>query len=950
MAWEEPGAPLTIHLFGGIEVWIQGQPLPQMRSRKELQLLALLALAQGHPLQRSALAQTLWPFPDYSVDRAAANLRRSLRELRAALGGEAERLPTRQDGVLCLDLENAEVDVVAFNQALAAGHLKALETAVALHHQPLLLGHTETWAEQEREAYRQKNLRALRMLSAYAQQHNDLPAQIAWLRQAITQDPHAEALHRTLMEALVRNGETAAALLVYQELSRELHRLCNRTPDPVTTSLFRRILAGQILPSSPGKSYLPYPLTTILGRTEETRAIQGNLKHARLVTLTGMGGVGKTRLATHVAHQEKERYGNRIWFIDLSELTQAALIPEAIAAVLELDLPANGGQPALRAVQEGIGERPALLLLDNCEHLHPACVPIVKALLAHCGGLRLLATSRLPLGLPGETLFAVSPLRIPELTTLRSAGGKAWMQVDAYPAIQLFAERAAAARSDFYLHADNIDGILQICRHMDGIPLAIELAAARVHSRSVEQIVHELEKRFSLPEPRRSTAPLRQRTLEALIDWSYELLTTEEKELLARLAILHGSWDAATAQALCVGSRMGSEAISAGLEGLADHSLLLMETGRQQTHFRMLETVRRYAQERLEKSGLQATVWGHYRDHFLKVAAEGEQALRGSEQAQALIRLEQAKDNLRTVLARCLEQGEGEKALRLSGLLWRFWYLRGYYAEGADWLDKALAAAHEPSDSLLLKALTGAGNIAYIAARPAQARACYTRCLEIQQARRDERGINAAMSSLANVMMTEGDYPNARALFERLLGVFREMKGEQDIARTLGNLALAYAGEKDYAQALPLHRESVAVFRHIKDGHDLTHSLNLLASTLLSHGDLSEAEACLQESLTLSLALESRADLMQCLSLLIDLIIQQKKWDQAAVLLGVESAFREAIKIPQTASDSTEESSQETQIQRHLTRQEYQAAYQHGCSLSISALPTVLFSPAPPSQ
>jgi predicted ATPase/DNA-binding SARP family transcriptional activator len=955
---EMPAFPLTICLLGEMDVRIQGQPLARLRSRKEYQLLALLTLAQGRPRERIALAQTLWPFPDHSVDQAGQYLRRSLSELRKALGPEAYRLPIQADHTLQLNLEGAEIDIVSFDRALQQGNVGALEAAVALYRNPLLLGHTETWVETEREVYRQRCLRALRMLSLHAQQHNDRPHQIAWLQRAVVLEPTAESIHRMLMEALVAHGESATALLVYQELSRTLHRLCHREPDPLTTVLFRRIRHGKLsapsenpLPISPGLSpagYIPYPLTAILGREEAADTVLRRLEHARLLTLTGTGGVGKTRLAIHVAHLARAEYPDGTWFIDLAELTKPELIPERIAGVLEIDLRAHPGQSALRSLQAYLGRRQALLILDNCEHLHAACAQTAEALLTHCGALRLLTTSRRALGLLGEALYHVPPLETPDSTVLQSARADAWKEAASYPVVQLFAERAAAIRSEFFLHADNLGSIVQICAHLDGLPLAVELAAARVDLLTVDQIARKLDDRFTLLTQNGPAAP-RQKTLRALLDWSYDLLAPQEKTILERLSVLRGNWDIAAAEAVCAGEGLEPNTISKGIESLVDHSLVLAEPQSEQTRYRMLETVRRYGQDRLDQAGVQKTVWARYRDYFLAVATEAERALRGPEQARALAQLERENENLRAVLEECLREAEGETALRLAGLLWRFWYVRGYYEEGADWLDRALAATSETPDLVLLKALTGAGNIAYAALRLTQARACYTRCLEIQKARGDSRGVAAALSSLANVAQEEGDNATARSLFESALEVFRSLEQAQDVARTLGNLALVYAAEGDYARALPLHRESVALFRRSGDGHDLTHSVNLLANTLLSQGDLPEAAACLKESLTLSLAQESRVDQAHSLVYLRKLAVKQERRQQAALLLGAETALREEMQMPLPSQDTAEARSHTEQLQAQMGLEAFHAAYRKGRSLSPTAIADLLFpSTTPP--
>jgi predicted ATPase/DNA-binding SARP family transcriptional activator len=950
MQYKDP-APLMIRLFNGIEVEVEGQPLSKPRSRKDLYLLALLALAQGTPMTRSAVAQTLWPFPDHAVDQANGYLRNSLSRLRKYLGRQACRLQASSDHTLRLDLDGAEVDAVAFDRAIRQGNVEALEAAVALYRGPLLHGETDAWVEVEREIYRQRVLKAIEFLSDYARRRNDFPAQVVWLRRGVTLAPTAEALHRALMEALVACGETTAAVLVYRELGDRLHRLCNRAPDPLTTALVHRIQHRPPPPSRSesdtprGRGEVPYPFTPILGRKEETDSVCHRLEQARLLTLTGTGGVGKTRLAISVGHHLEANYADGVWFVDLADLTASELIPERIAAVLKIDLQTKPELSRLHTLLEHLQWRHALLILDNCEHLHKGAAEIAHTLLTRCGSLRILATSRLALGITGEDRYRVPSLPIPPPQSLR--GADAWEQRATFPAVQLFAERASAIRSDFYLHAGNIESIVQICARLDGIPLAIELAAARAGSMSAQQILKSLDRRFSLlfhPSP---VVPARQKTLRALIDWSYDLLTPVERTLLARLAVFRGSWDRTAALSIC-GDGIDPDMIVRGLESLTAHALIQAEPDREEMRYRMLETIRMYAQERLEEADRQDTTGARCRDYFLAFAEEIAPGLRGEGETQALKRLDREHENLREVLTRCLAEPEGDNALKLAGLLWRFWYVRGCFEEGADWLERALARTSNAPDSILVKALSGAGAIAYARLHLTEARTYFARCLAIKQSQGDIRGTAAAMSSLANVAQEEGDYASARALLEEALKVFQKLNACLDIARTLGNLGRVCSAEGDHERALSLHRESVGLFRVYGEGHHLTLSINLMAEAYLDAGDFCRAATCLEESLAQSLVQESRVDQAHSLSCLRRLAVQQMCWVKAAVLLGAETALREAMKAPLSTRDAAEAEKHKERIHACLTAAEFHIAFKAGEAMSPSDVSAFLALPETP--
>lgn len=547
-------SPLEIRLLGTCEMRPNGQPLPSLPSRKEQWLLALLVLRHARDTDRDWLAATLWP--DAEESRARFYLRRSLSHLRRALGEQESRLLSPTPRTLRLDLSGggAWSDVLAFDKALKENDE---ERAVGLYAGPLLPDCAEEWALPEREARHQAYLAALETLAEAAMVRGEPAAATRWLRLAVVADPYRESAACALMKALAHGGDRAAATQVYRDLRVRLHDDLNADPAPETQHLFRRLTAPDapaaarpVAPPPPALSpsaarrHLPVPLTDLIGRQEALGEVAGRLRRARLVTLVGPGGVGKTRLAIGAAEAALPHFEGGVWFVDLAPLTGGALVPDAVAAALGLEKPARHGAPEARLVN-ALAARTLLLVLDNCEHVLPACAALAHALLSACPGLRILATSREPLGVTGEQAFPVTSLALPPETVAGPKADPMLAEKDpaalmVYGAVRLFVERATQAAPAFRLSRSNVHAVAQICCRLDGIPLALEMAAARVRSLSAPEIEARLRDRFRLLTTGNRAAAPRQQSLRAAMDWSWDLLTNDEKTLLRRLSVFAG--------------------------------------------------------------------------------------------------------------------------------------------------------------------------------------------------------------------------------------------------------------------------------------------------------------------------------------------------------------------------------------------------------------------------
>ena len=632
-------APLTLKLFGPLSVLVHGEPIPHLRSRKAQWLLALLTLRHGRPVEREWLAGTLWPEVESSL--AFANLRPILSELRKALGVAGERLQSPNRHTLVLDLTDAEVDILSFDKAVARKTLSALEQAVSLYRGPLLEGCIEEWVAADREAREQTCLRALQTLAEAALEAGEHGASSSYWQRALILDPLWEAARRGLMEALDRSGDRNAALQVYREFLSVLKRNDLRAvPSKETTALYTRLRdearrqAAVPLPHEKialmpvVAGHLPHPLTELIGRDDERMDVADCLRRSRLVTLTGPGGIGKTRLALAVATEVVAGYVDGVWLVSLESLSEGRQVIGQIAAVLGIKEEPN--HPLLQTLTEHLRKKCLLLILDNCEHLIDAAAQAAGHLLRECALLRILATSREALGIVGEIAWAVPSLTVPELKHLPKGKNTRLRVLMSYESIQLFVERAQAVQQTFSLTESNAETVAAICSYLEGIPLAIELAAARVKTLTVGQIAARLHDHLGLVMGQSLLTAPRQQTLRATVDWSYTLLNEQERLLLQRLSVFVGGWNLEAAESICVGEEIVGPQILDILTSLTEKSLVAFTEREAGGRFRLLEMVRQYGAEKLEISGETSRVKARHRDYFLALAGESRTRVNGA--------------------------------------------------------------------------------------------------------------------------------------------------------------------------------------------------------------------------------------------------------------------------------------------------------------------------------
>jgi non-specific serine/threonine protein kinase len=607
-----------------------------------------------------------------------------------------------------------------------------------------------------------------------------------------------------------------------------------------------------------------------VGRESEVAEVVERLATARLLTLTGAGGVGKTRLALEVGAGLDAQCEHGAWFVDLASLADPALVAATVARVLGVAEPT--GRSAVETLREFLRDREILLLLDNCEHLVAACAELAVTLLDACPGLRVLATSRQSLGVTGEVVWAVPALSLPpaEAEGGRSpavslpgdadregvvAPGEADAELSLsermcqYEAVRLFAERGAAVRRGFAISDQNATVVARICRRLDGLPLAVELAAARLRALTVEQLASRLDDGFHLLVGGSRAALPRHQTLRKALDWSHDLLTEPERALLRRLAIFAGGFTLEAAERVC-----GDDLLDL-LASLVDQSLVQQDVG---GRFRLLETVREYALERLHAAGEQSATADRHVAWAVALAEAAEAGLYGPEQVTWLGRLADEMDNLRAALEWSLSHGDGETAGRLAGALARFFHWRGYVTEGRGWLERALSAGTTLSPPVRAKLLLGAARLCHEQAEAEPARRYAEESLSLQRRLDNPRGVAEALEQLGHIVNLQCDFKGANALFEQCLALSRSVGDRVVTASALNALGyMAWFYQKP-DRAAALCEESLRLRREMGNLWGIAYSLEFLGLAMVDLGDMEGATRVLEECLRIRRELDDR--------------------------------------------------------------------------------------------
>jgi predicted ATPase/class 3 adenylate cyclase len=604
---------------------------------------------------------------------------------------------------------------------------------------------------------------------------------------------------------------------------------------------------------------LPVNTTRFIGREEEVAAVRERVVAERLVTLTGTGGAGKTRLALQVAADLVDHFADGVWLVEYGPVADPAMVAQTCAAVLSVR--EEPGREPLATLVDHLRARDLLLVMDSCEHLVAACAALANTLLRAAPRLHILATSREVLGISGETTWRVPSLSLPPKPPPPPES------LGQYEAIGLFVERARAANTAFHLTAQNAGAVVEVCDRLDGIPLAIELAAARVRMMSVEQIAARLDDRFRLLTGGSRADLPRQQTLRALVGWSHALLHDTERVLFRRLSVFSGGWTLEAAEAVCGGDGLDAYDVLDLTIQLVDKSLIIADEQDGQERYRMLETIREYGRECLAEAGEADMVRGLHLEFFLSLA---ERALPADYEPAVLALLAREQDNVRAALRRAIETGDAQRALRLAGGLWDYWSVRGYYTEGRAWLTEILAmpGVKNMINAPHARALQTAGHLANCQADYVNASALLAESRDVAEALADDRTIAASLHLMGNTASGRGELSRASAMYAEARQLNRRAGSRGAEILNLLQMADVALELEDIDQARAFGLEVVGASRERGQRWGIARGTCVLGRVALAEGDLANAQRLLEQSLEIQLALPDQQGRIRSLSAL----------------------------------------------------------------------------------
>jgi predicted ATPase/class 3 adenylate cyclase/Tfp pilus assembly protein PilF len=584
---------------------------------------------------------------------------------------------------------------------------------------------------------------------------------------------------------------------------------------------------------------LPVQLTSFIGKQEEMKAVRDLLRQTHLLTLTGIGGAGKTRLAMQLGADVIDEFADGVWIVELASLLEPELLPDAVIQTLGISHQPPGD--VINTLIEYLKDKELLLILDNCEHLIHAAAEFSQELLKRIHKLKIIATSREALKIDGEQCHRVLSLGIPNPDDKDTPE-----QLTQFESVRLFIERALAVHQNFRVNNKNAPALAQICFQLDGIPLAIELAAARTKALSVEQISERLSDRFHLLTGGRRTSLPRQQTLRALIDWSYDLLTEIEKTLWNRLSVFSGGWTLESAEEICADEKIDSGEVIDLLTLLVEKSIVIFNE--EKRRFRMLETIKQYGEEKLRESNEHGIIADKHLKHFAELADTAAKELRGSRHSQRIALLDSETGNFEKGLLWSVESSNNAEGCKLAGSLGYYWQLRGHISEAIRWLEAVSKSRPEVIDNTYCKVISHKGNFYRMLSNFEKSGKFLLESLNLSREIGDESGVADTLNRLGINEFDQGRFEEAIKYYEENLAIFRKNGDKLGISKTLNNLGNASSNLGDDDKAMKLYEESLVLRRELKDRLGIAITLNNIGILAFERGDFERANGLLEES------------------------------------------------------------------------------------------------------
>jgi predicted ATPase/DNA-binding SARP family transcriptional activator len=885
---------LEVRLLGKFDVKYDGQSVI-ISSRIAQSLFAYMVLDEGTSHRREKLAGMFWP--DIPEEKARAYLRHELWRIRKALSTKSKVAYLLSDDINISFNSSAEYwsDVTTLENFSEMTMIEELMQTLSVVQGELLPGFYDEWIIQEREhlqaIFEKKMARLLELLEGEKRWQDILEWAERWI--SIVQGP--EVAYRYLIIAYAALGDHVRVTSTYERCKNTLRALDLEPSEQTRALVFRRA----------SKLKVPIPLTSFIGREKELKEVAGLFSKSRLITLTGSGGVGKTRLAIQVVADVLEQFPDGIWFLELATLGDPALVPGTLANLLGLRESSNTNLSFTDLLINYFRFRRSLVIFDNCEHLIDSCAQLIYSLLTSCENLCILATSRESLRVSGEI-----PYRVPSLETPGEDSEFTVENLSKIESVRLFTARAAFASLNFAINSQNFIAIAQICRRLDGIPLAIELAASRINLLTSEQIAQRLNDRFSLlNHGLRSSLP-RHQTLRSMIEWSYDLLSEKEQILFRRLAAFMGGWTLEAAEQVCAGHGIQTKDVLYLLTQFVDKSLLHVETMGSETRYRSLETIRQFAHEKLVETSELTQLQDRHLDYFLKKVEEIEPFLTGAEQSEWMDYVEMDIDNFRLALKWSTSHERGEEALRLVGVLSWFWYIRCHFREGIEWFRRALTLREKAAKQVTAKALAGAGWLHYAVGDLSSIISFHSENLEFYRELGDMKGITNSLQFLGTIEYERGNLIQSRAYLEESLSISRKINSKATMPRVMAFLANFSQAEGDYLSAWQYYEESLAICREIQEGHLTVVVLENMGHCALSQKNIPQAREYFSEALEICLRLKNPRTIAESFLNFSMVLCAEEQYMRSAQLQGFASAlFRESESLKDSYLEDIEENS-----------------------------------------